>query len=262
MIDLSGRNDVPVAEAVLRELSATCGDIGVEFLVIGAAARDLIIHARQHGQPVRATEDIDIAVAVHAGEQFTQIARRLGQKGRSEHRFVVLGVEVDVIPFGRIEHNRTIHFKDDHRLDVNGLREAHATALSVRLPQGTVVRVASAPAQSVLKILAWRDRHLVNPKDGSDLRVILTAMAEDPFVDEVWENTTALEATDYDIYAAASYHCAQQAAEPFTHTDGSDVVDVLRDVQLRARLERDMRSELASALLDAYALGFATGLKR
>lgn len=260
MIDLTGRTDVPVAEEVLEELATTCREFDLEFLVVGAAARDLVIHAHQHNQPVRATEDIDIAVAVRAGEQFTQLAGRMKRKGRSEHKFDVLGVEVDVVPFGGIEQERSIRFDDDHLLDVNGLQEAHSTALSVRMPQGTEIRVASAPAQSALKILAWRGRHLVNPKDGLDLRVILTALAEDPFVDDVWDDLEALDATDYDIFAAASYHCARQAARPFALTDGSAVVDVLDDFQLRTQLVRDMRSELSPALLDAYSSGFAAGL--
>lgn len=262
MIDLTGRTDVPVAEEVLHELATTCRDLNLEFLVVGAAARDLVIHAHQHRQPIRATNDIDIAVAVRVGEQFTQLAGRMKKKNRSEHKFDVLGVEVDVVPFGGIEQERSIRFGDDHHLDVNGLQEAHSTALSVKIPQGTQIRVASAPAQSALKILAWRDRHLANPKDGLDLRVILTALAEDPFVDDVWDDHEALDATDYDIFAAASYHYARRAAQPFALTDGSAILDILRDVQLRPQLVRGMRSEFAPALIDAYSLGFAAELGR
>ena len=95
---------------------------------------------------------------------------------------------------------------------LSALQEAYATSIAVRMPHGTELRVASAPAQTALKVLAWRDRRDVNPKDGLDLRVILSALSEDPFVEEVWDDLEALDATDYDIIAAASYHYARQAA--------------------------------------------------
>lgn len=68
MIDLTARTDIPVTEEVLAELTALCGELELEFIVVGAAARDLVIHALQQTDPVRATEDIDIAVAVRIGE--------------------------------------------------------------------------------------------------------------------------------------------------------------------------------------------------
>lgn len=262
MIDLTGRTDVPVAEEVLTELAARCRALDLEFLVVGAAARDLVIHALQRSDPIRATKDIDIAVAVRVGEQFTELAEQLTRKGRSEHTFEVLEVDVDVVPFGGIEQGRTVRFADDRLLDVNGLQEAHDTSVLVRMPHGTELQVASAPAQTALKILAWRDRHHANPKDGIDLHVILAALTEDPFVDEVWDDHEALDATDDDIVAAASYHYARRAAETFDPADGLAIVSTLKDAQLRPIPLRHMRSPTASALLDGYTMGFTAGLER
>lgn len=130
------------------------------------------------------------------------------------------------------------------------------------MPQGTEIRVASAPAQSALKVLAWRDRHTANPKVGLDLRVILAALSEAPFDDEVWADDEALDKTDYDIVAAASYHYAHLAAEAFTPVDGRAVLDTLHDAQLAPVLLRHMRSEFASDLLEGYRKGFAAGPER
>jgi predicted nucleotidyltransferase len=262
MIDLSGRSDVPVAEEVLAELSSLCGAMGIAFIVIGAAARDLVIHALQKSVPSRATEDIDIAVAVRLEENYTELTERLAPKGRSRHRFEILGIDVDIVPFGGIEQDRSIRFGDDHLLDVTGLREAHETSVRVRMPRGTELRVASAPAQTALKILAWRDRHLVNPKDGLDLKTILTALSQAPFDDEVWEDDEALEAARHDIVIAAAHHHARKAAAPFTPDDGAAVLEILDDARLRSLLERHMRGALASEMLDGYRRGFAAGLGR
>ncbi|RBP62778.1 putative nucleotidyltransferase [Brevibacterium sanguinis] len=228
MIDLTGRTDIAVPEEVLAELVTACSSLDLDLLVVGAAARDLVIHALQESDPVRATKDVDIAVAVRDYEQFTALAHRLDRtrrKGRPLHKFTVLGVEVDVVPFGGIERDRGVLFADDHLLDVTGIQEAYATSVTVRMPQGTEIRAAAAPAQTALKILAWRDRHQANPKDGLDLGVILEALSEDPFDDEVWEDDEALDATGADIVAAASYHYARIAAEAFTPADGQAVLN-------------------------------------
>lgn len=262
MIDLTGRDDIPVPEEVLAELSRLCTDLDLDYIVVGAAARDLAIHARQRTAPVRATEDIDIAVAVRHEEQFSELTARLAPTGRSQHRFEVLGVDVDVVPFGGIERDRTIRFADDHLLDVNGLQEAHLTSVRVRMPRGAEIRVASAPAQTALKVLAWRDRHHTNPKDGLDLGVILTALSEEPFDDEVWEDDESLEAAESDIVIASGHHYARLAAEPFSSHDGAAVLDVLDDACLRPLLVRDMRTTFAPELLNGYRNGFAAGLSR
>lgn len=262
MIDLTGRTDVPVAEEVLAELASICNELDLDFLVVGAAARDLAIHALQRTTPIRATKDIDIAVAIRESREFGRLATRLPPKGTSPHKFDVLGVEVGVVPFGDIEKNRGVCFSDGHRLDVTGVQEAYATSVLVRMPQGTELRVASASAQTALKVLAWRDRHHANPKDGLDLHVILSALSEDPFVDEVWEDHAALDASDDDIIVAASYHYARRAAEAFYPSDGQAVLDVLNDASLTPVLLRHMRSGLAPDLLDGYARGFTAGLDR
>lgn len=113
-----------------------------------------------------------------------------------------------------------------------------------------------------MKILAWRDRHATNPKDGLDLGVMLSALSEEPFDDEVWEDDEALTAADADIVIAASDHYGRLAAEPFAPDDGAAVLKVLDDDQLRPLLLRHMRSALAADLLDGYRRGFAAGIER
>jgi predicted nucleotidyltransferase len=260
MIDLTGHTDVPVPEGALRELANLCRQADVEFLVIGAAARDLVIHSRQRSVPTRATTDIDIAVAVRNDEHFHRLSTRLTRKGRAPHTFIADGVEIDVIPFGGNEVDRAVTFSDGNVFDATGIAEAHSTALLVHMPQGTEVRVASPAALTALKILAWGERHADNPKDALDLATILTALSEHPFDDEVWDDEEALDATDADIFAAASYHYAKIAARPFAHSDGRKVLDILDDPVKRHLLIRQMRNALASDLIDAYARGFETGL--
>lgn len=261
MIDLTGHIDVPVSEEVLAELAEVCKESNVEMLVIGAAARDLVIHSQQQKEPIRATHDVDIAVAVRNDGQFHELSGTFARRGTAPHKFNVLGNDVDIIPFGGNETDRTVTFTDGNLLDVTGIQEAHSTSVLVRMPRGTEVQVASPAALTALKILAWHERHADNPKDGLDLAVILNALSESPFDDEVWDDDEALDATDADIITAASYHYAHIAAQPFSPHDGMGVLDIIRDPAQREVLIRHMRISLAGDLLAAYSRGFEAGLE-
>lgn len=100
LIDLSGREDVPVPEEVIAALLERSEVTGLQVLVVGAAARDLVIHAQLKERPARSTLDVDIAVAVGGDGDFTEFCAPFERIGGSEHAFRVCGAEVDVVPFG------------------------------------------------------------------------------------------------------------------------------------------------------------------
>lgn len=258
VLDLSRVGDLPVPVAVLRELRERAAALSVEMLVIGAAARDMVVHVATQDQPVRATLDVDVAVAVDR-DGFEAFTRDLQRLRGSEHKFLLLGVEVDVVPFGPIEKDRSVVHNDGHRLDVTGVAEAARSAVTVDLPDGLKVEVASLPGQAALKVLAWRDRHRDNSKDGLDLRQILEAAAVDPYVADVWDDTVALEHGDYDVRVAAAHHTGRLAAEPFDTESGNDVLAVLDDPELvPSGQSHGLRHE--HGLLRAFAAGFRAGL--
>lgn len=97
-IDLRGVRPLPVPVEVLRIIDERARQLEVQVIVIGAAARDLLVHARRASRSPRATLDVDVAVAVDRPglEAFTQAWQRI--EG-NEHKFLILGVEVDVVPF-------------------------------------------------------------------------------------------------------------------------------------------------------------------
>lgn len=133
--DASTALDLQPTAAVLAELHSRAEEIGVEIMVVGAVARDILIRHAVGSPPARATADIDIAVAVSSWQEVDSLTSVMQPVPRSVHRFTVKGVEVDVIPFGRIESSRrTITWSNDHRLDVFGFQEAHAAAVRVLLP--------------------------------------------------------------------------------------------------------------------------------
>lgn len=258
-VDLSAAEGLPVPVEVLRELQERAERLGLTMLVIGAAARDLVVHALTQQQVVRATLDLDVAIAVDR-EGFEEFTRGLDPVRNSEHKVHVLGIEVDVVPFGPMERDRHVELNDGHVLDVNGLAEAAATAVAVNLPNGVTVHVASLPAQAALKVLAWRDRHLKNTKDALDLRHILEASAEPPYAGAAWDDAEALARFDYAIDCAAAFRTGRLAALPFDPAHGSAVLKVLDEPERAARLANQMGSLTSPELLDAFTAGFRTGL--
>lgn len=258
-LDLSEFVDLPVPLEVLRQLDERAQRQGLRILVIGAAARDLVVHAPTTGRSRRATLDVDVAVAVNR-PQFEAFTSGLQSVRGSEHKFLVSGIEVDVLPFGPIERGRNVELNDGHELDVNGVAEAARTAVQVLLPDGSRLQVASLPAQAALKVLAWRDRHHVNSKDGQDLGEILDASALGPYAEETWTDTQALERSDYDIYRASAFRVGRLASEPFSPWDGQHILNVVENRALAARLVGHMGASLSREQLTAFGEGFRAGL--
>lgn len=261
-LDLSDRTELPVPLEVLSELVERAARAKLSLLLVGAAARDLVVHVPIGTTTKRVTEDIDVAIAVSGQGDFEAFVQGLGRVRGVEHRFQLLGVEVDVLPFGSIEKHRKILFPDDHELDVTGLAEASTTAVEVTLPGNFVIRVASLPAQAALKVLAWRDRRFLTAKDAPDLAEILLASSEGPYGDATWDDDESLDATDADIVAAGAHRTGRLAAEPFTAPDGATVLAVLDDPLSRDALVRGMRSGLALDLIEAFRAGFRAEITR
>lgn len=248
------QHDVPVD--VVAVLADRAAELSLPMVLIGAAARDLCVHAPMAEYPDRATQDVDIALAVPRGDEFVEFTSRFDAVNGAEHKFRVLGIEVDIVPFGGVEERGEVLFGDGSVLDVVGLREAMAAPDLVTLASGLTVSVASIEAQTALKILAWRDRHHINPKDAVDLHRILSAGSLGPYADEMWAAEDALEATGYVPDLAGAHLLGQRCGAAFDVDRGQAVVDVLEDPAQVSLLALQMGHLTSAELLDAYARGF------
>jgi predicted nucleotidyltransferase len=174
------------------------------------------------------------------------------------HRFIVRGTQVDVIPFGDIETaERTVTLPNDHELNVLGFQEAYEAAVTVRLPGGLVVPVASLPAQSLLKLFAWRDRRYDDRRDAIDLRSVLCACHEGRYLDALYDDGQLLERHDFDVALAGAARMGQEAGALLSAADALRVTDLLDSADFDA-LVGDMGGELSvnRAMLSAYREGF------
>ncbi|MBK8075263.1 MAG: nucleotidyl transferase AbiEii/AbiGii toxin family protein [Kineosporiaceae bacterium] len=263
MLDCVGSTeaDLLLEAQALGRLTAALGAPASGLMVIGATARNILSVGLFGRLPRRGTRDVDIAVAVASWSAYERATATLRRRA-GVHAFTVdvdgVHVPVDVVPYGGIEAvDRTVDLPDDHRLNVLGLREAFATAQTARLPGDVQVRVPTVPGLTLLKLVAWSERHLLHRRDAVDLDEIIGWYAQGRFLDALYADVALLELYDFDIELAAAHRLGSDVSallSPAAHV----AIEALLGQDRRARLAGDM---LRSATrhphrLDALANGF------
>ena len=201
----------PLEPGLLRVIAAVQAGAqaeGLEPLLVGATARDLLL-VHVFGQRVRrATQDVDFAVALTSWKEFEQLKQRLileqgfADDSRQVQRLVFNaagegeGTTIDLVPFGDLQVDKqTLVWPPemDVYMTVSGFEEALSTALQVELAQGLSVRVASLPALTILKLFAWGDRGNRNDKDAVDLYTLLRSYSVAGTFDRMTDPNQALD---------------------------------------------------------------------
>jgi len=221
-LDLSDRAVLGPLARLLAAVRQAAGETPI--LLVGAAARDLLlVHA--HGiDPQRATEDTDLALAVPSWDGFLRVRDALITSGgfRADgpsHRLWFGDQRLDIVPFGGVERaDRSIAWPPEGAevMNVSGLAEALATAVAVRLPGGVSLDVASLPALALLKIWAWKDRRYTTPgRDASDLWMFLRHYADAGNHDRLYgqEGEAALTSFGFDLDRAGAWLLGSDARE-------------------------------------------------
>lgn len=184
LLDVSKKIERATA-TVLTDLAAIANSNNIEFLVVGAMARDLILDCGFGIGIVRATRDIDFGIRVADWGEYERLVGLLKDNNwhcpeNQQHRFVhESGVPVDLIPFGAIETAEgeirwPPHFNE--ALSVIGFGDAYADRWQARISASPPleVGVASPAGQTFLKIVAWRDRGVTRGgRDAADLRLLM-----------------------------------------------------------------------------------------
>jgi predicted nucleotidyltransferase len=210
-LDFSGKNDLIGLARLVRALQVVADPRGIDFFLMGAAARDLMLRHAHGISAARLTEDADFAVMVRdwsayddlraglmAGGEFT--ARPGPATHRLRHRG---GSALDIVPFGGVERpDRTLAWPPDGTtvFDCFGMNEALGASVTVRLPEGVRLKVAPVPALTVLKACAWQDRKHTHPgQDAPDLLLFLRHYMDCGNFDRALsEHGDLFEADDFD----------------------------------------------------------------
>lgn len=271
----------PTSLAVIRAVTGVAADLGLETFMVGATARIILLENVFGLPPSRATRDIDFAFVVENWEQFHVLkaclasAESFTQLERVAQRLIFKpegmghGFVVDLIPFGGLETEANmIAWPPDMSImmNVSGYRDAHAAAVPVELEPGLIISLASIPGIAVLKIFAWMDRGLEDPKDAIDLVILLRQYHEAGNQDRVYEDAiSALEEVGYDLELAGAWLLGRDAsamAQPTTRqklealfADPERLEGLVTDMSRAIRV-RDDAQEYSRRLLEQFVKGF------
>ncbi len=231
---LSVRNDRPVdpwTVEILRDIDGTLEELKCRYMLMGATARDLLLFHVFGRAAMRATQDVDFAIAVESWEKFADVVRGIlsrpkFQPSKIEHRVFFKPSEapervpVDIVPFGGVasEENKIFWPGDSHMvMSVAGLDDAMTAAVWVSVKRDLLVPIASLPGLTVLKLFAWADRRA--NKDATDLHRILKNYADADNEDRLYgDRLDILEKAGFDMELAGSHLLASDAVELCSET--------------------------------------------
>ena len=273
----------PFTIEVLRLIDRILKANTVPYFLVGATARDLLLW-NVFGLPVeRATDDIDLALAVASWQAFDKIKQQLlaGQAfvadPRRAHRLYYLpteksrGYPVDLVPFGSIESaSGQIEWPPDQtvRMTVLGFRESLAATTAIRLADDLQIPVPTLACMAALKVFAWRDRQDTT-KDALDLALLLRKYASAGNETRLFESRIdMMKAAQFDLQLAGARLLGADVRAVLTPRTTSALLATLHDARLRAKLVLDMAAacrtaadpvELAASLLEQFVDGFGAG---
>jgi predicted nucleotidyltransferase len=268
--------------AVLRAVHVVGTALNHEFLLVGATARDLLLVNALGLPPTRATRDIDFGIAIRTWDEFTAFKDRLiasrsfHADSRQTQRVYYKNADerwelpVDMIPFGPIASEEgTIAWPPsrDIVMNVAGFEDALRSSLRIRVEDDLVVRVASIPGLTILKLFAWSDRGGENSKDASDLYTLLSTYADAGNLDRLYEHEVdLLEKVEFDVILAGAQLLGRDVARICETTPSRRIREALDGSRGAADLVSQMnrahdpfgeRPQLAHNLLERFLWGVA-----
>jgi predicted nucleotidyltransferase len=277
-LNIAGKLDrliVDTFDAVSRATS----ELGTPFIVVGATARDLILHHAYGLSVARATRDIDFGIEVPDWAAFTALKERLCELGfqttGTQHRLTSpLGLQVDIVPFGRIEDGlSTVAWPPDGDIVMNvlGFQDAYGAAEWVRIREEPPldVPVATPAGLVLLKIIAWSDpARIGRRRDATDIAHLLLNYERLPGIcDALYgDRVDLMEAHDWDLTRAAAQLLGAQAravARPATRRHITQLATDDAETPRLDRLAEDMCADVDTQydrnrrLLSAFMAGLA-----
>ena len=240
-LDFSQKTDLQPLGVVVRGLRQIADGLGVQFFLMGAAARDLMLLYAHQIETRRKTYDVDFAVMVPNWDVFAALRKALiasgafvARPGPATHRLRhgTTSLPLDIVPFGGVERaDRTIAWPpfQEEVFDCFGVAEAFEASTEVLLPDGVMVKVPSISALALLKISAWRDRKHVAPgRDAGDLALFMRHYMDcGNFERAAAEHGDLFEQDDYDHEATSAQLLGRDIATFLDHKSTEKILEIL-----------------------------------
>lgn len=277
LLNLSGEID-PQTVAIFETVGRILAELQVPYVVVGATARDLVMHLG-HGAKLRSvTKDVDFAIEVPSWSAFNAVKDRLCEEGFSitniQHRLLSPEkMEVDIVPFGQLEDGvASIAWppKGDVVMSVLGFQEACNNAEWVRIQESPEldIPVVTPSGMVLLKLIAWTDRaRELRVKDAQDIAYLFESYEEISEVrDALFNAVEIMEKYEWD-QTLGSTHLLGEHASRIASKDTRAMISQLAGGGLGERnLERlidemciqrtGMQYERNNRRLSAFMAGF------
>lgn len=177
----SNKIDNPLLVELLRTASECFKEVGQDFFVIGATARDILIQQLVGVSSGRKTRDLDLAIAIPNWEAFDEIKQMLLAHGFTKdekmyQRFYYGVYEMAVVPYGDVaKEDGYIYWppEEDIAMSVKGYEEVLKDAITISIDNEFDIKLASLHGLFILKFNAWLDRNLQTNKDADDMGFII-----------------------------------------------------------------------------------------
>lgn len=183
-------------DELYRKVDSAARNLGCNYMVVGATARDTVLVHGFGATLERGTRDVDFGIKVSSWNHFSRLKNRLLEEGfRADERILQrlyyessdkLPWEQDIVPFGAIESTESIiGWPPDHdvTMSVLGFKEAMNAAWVVLISRDpdVSISVASPVGLCLLKLIAWLDRPASKrSKDAADIRYLIDTYPKIP----------------------------------------------------------------------------------
>ncbi|MCY3767768.1 MAG: nucleotidyl transferase AbiEii/AbiGii toxin family protein [Gammaproteobacteria bacterium] len=200
----------------------------IEYLVVGAMARDLVLVHGFGSNIERGTRDVDFGINVASWDEFGALIDSLLQAGyqqdkRKVHRLTCedeegRAWEIDIIPFGKIaDESNNIHWLPDQgfEMKIHGFMEAVEHALDVQISEepAIVIPVASPVGTCLLKLVSWLDREVeLRAKDATDFSYLVQSYPKIPEIFNSLYEDDYMETQEWDEFRASSMKLGKDVA--------------------------------------------------
>ncbi|MDX1553974.1 MAG: nucleotidyl transferase AbiEii/AbiGii toxin family protein [Marinobacter sp.] len=263
-LEIDSTNIDPIQLKTYEAIKRVALDHKVPFIIVGASARDLVMH-HAYGAPIqRATLDIDLAVQVSDWASFESIRDSLIHEGYTKtdlpHRLHgPHGAPIDILPFGSVESGNSIIAwppSGDVQMSVVGFQNAldNADWLTVIKEEKLELPVASPQGLTLLKLVAWSERDAqTRRKDAADIAYLASNYENIPGqMERFYEQHEALlEAHGWDTRLAGAHVLGTEIANIASESTMAFLQRLLDD-DLVANLVRDSgnaTTDIFSALI-------------
>ncbi|MBM3700663.1 MAG: hypothetical protein FJW68_07135 [Actinobacteria bacterium] len=213
LIDISGKIDNSYIEPLI-EIKNSAEGLNMQFFVIGAFARDIIMEYFHRIKAPRMTMDIDLGIRISNWNQFDSLITKLESSGkfkktREKQRIIYKDkVIIDLVPFGNISNkDEKISWPPENEITMSvlGFNEIYNNSTIVRLKNNPPLelKIPTLPGLAVLKLLSWSDNYPDRSKDAEDLFFILINYEYTGIENKLYESELSiLESEGFDNQAA------------------------------------------------------------